>query len=89
MIYSGSCFAASYPSIQTMLEANYSHSDDAKNPWYKDNSESEMNNYSLCEKVNVPFTTSDFLIVMCPDQELATSLNEDIPTDIYWVREIS
>ncbi|HFZ8993323.1 TPA: hypothetical protein ACIPUI_000380 [Citrobacter freundii] len=86
IIYSSSCFAESYPSIQAMLEANYSHSDDTENPWHKDNSESEMNNYSLCEKVKVPFTKSDILIVMCPDQELATSLNEDIPTDIYWVR---
>ncbi|AYN27049.1 hypothetical protein D8682_08645 [Buttiauxella sp. 3AFRM03] len=87
LIQSGSCFAVSYPSVQAMLEANYSHSDDTEYPWHKDNAESEMNNYSLCEKAKVPFSTSDILIVMCPDPELATSLNEDIPTDIYWIRK--
>ncbi|KAB8308353.1 hypothetical protein EH228_13245 [Erwinia endophytica] len=86
LIHGGSCFAVSYPSIQAMLEANYSRSDDSENPWHKDNSESEMNNYSLCEKTQLPFSLSDILIIMCPDIELATSLNEDIPTDIYWIR---
>lgn len=89
MIYSGSCFAASYSSIQSMLEANYSHSNDDENPWHKNNSESEMNNYSLCKKDKIPYTISDFLIVMCPDQDLATSFTQDIPTDIYWVRKSS
>lgn len=89
LIHSGSGFAESYPSVQAMLEANYSHSDDAEYPWHKDNSDSEMNNYRLCEEAKTPFYASDILIAMCPDQELATSLNEEIPNDIYWIRNTS
>lgn len=89
MIQGGNSFAASYPSVQAMLEANYSHSKDAKYPWHKDNSDSAMNNYSVCKEDKIPFNASDILIVMCSDTELATSLYEEVPNDIYWIRNTS
>ncbi len=87
LLHATTAFANYYPTIQTLLSEHYSHSSDKENPWHKDNSESEMDNYRICENKNVPFSSTDSLLVMCPDTKLATSLNQDIPTDIYLLQK--